>query len=373
MGLLNTSGTLVEEYSYDAWGKRRNALDWTSSVSGPFILYRGYTGHEHLDEFDLINMNGRMYDPSNGRFLSPDNTVQSPGFTQSYNRYSYCFNNPLKYIDPNGENPFIVATLFYAMYYTDWGYEMQKHYSAVAIKFNVGLGSEGYHLGVEMSVGIPKAFPISYRWHKGITFYSKTNDGGVVGNVTTSGQEVTYFGKFSVSSTEYQSFAADGSSTSQTLGQVMIGNPELNIKYQNDWQPDLLNNIALGFNLSDGGDRFRTAALQINAGQSKAGFNLFTGDPSLDPNKRDIEKGKGLHKGNYVYTYGNVDKYRSGIVYYGYGPFRIGTNSEINRHYIQNRFAHDYLLEGRIHHFQVLDRISQLNWYIGTGYGTGLW
>jgi RHS repeat-associated protein len=50
----------------------------------------------------LINMNGRMYDPLLGRMLSPDNYVQSPGFTQSYNRYSYCLNNPLKYTDPTG-------------------------------------------------------------------------------------------------------------------------------------------------------------------------------------------------------------------------------------------------------------------------------
>ena len=40
-----------------------------------------------------------------GRFLSPDPFVQSPGYSQSYNRYSYCFNNPLKYSDPSGYNP----------------------------------------------------------------------------------------------------------------------------------------------------------------------------------------------------------------------------------------------------------------------------
>ena len=47
-------------------------------------------------------MNGRVYDPTTGRFLSADNVVQAPGFTQSYNRYSYCMNNPLKYTDPTG-------------------------------------------------------------------------------------------------------------------------------------------------------------------------------------------------------------------------------------------------------------------------------
>ncbi|WP_369811424.1 RHS repeat-associated core domain-containing protein [Palleniella intestinalis] len=64
---------------------------------------RGYTGHEMLPEFDLINMNGRIYDPALGRFLSPDNYVQMPDNTQSFNRYAYCINNPLKYTDPSGE------------------------------------------------------------------------------------------------------------------------------------------------------------------------------------------------------------------------------------------------------------------------------
>jgi hypothetical protein len=48
-------------------------------------------------------MNARLYDPALGRFLSPDPFVQAPDFSQSYNRYSYCLNNPLRYTDPSGE------------------------------------------------------------------------------------------------------------------------------------------------------------------------------------------------------------------------------------------------------------------------------
>ncbi len=51
----------------------------------------------------MINMNGRLYDPVMARMLSPDNHVQDPENTQNYNRYSYCMNNPLKYVDPTGE------------------------------------------------------------------------------------------------------------------------------------------------------------------------------------------------------------------------------------------------------------------------------
>ena len=47
-------------------------------------------------------MNGRIYDPLLGRFLSADVVVQFPGSLQSYNRYSYVRNNPLTAADPSG-------------------------------------------------------------------------------------------------------------------------------------------------------------------------------------------------------------------------------------------------------------------------------
>ncbi|MFN8208751.1 MAG: FG-GAP-like repeat-containing protein [Bacteroidales bacterium] len=101
--MTNQSGTAVQYMSFDAWGRRRNHTDWTyTNVPTSFLVSRGYTMHEHLDQFGLINMNGRVYDPILGRFLEPDNYVQASGFTQSYNRFSYCWNNPLKYTDPSG-------------------------------------------------------------------------------------------------------------------------------------------------------------------------------------------------------------------------------------------------------------------------------
>ncbi len=49
-----------------------------------------------------VHMNGRIYDPLLGRFLSADLVVQFPNDLQSYNRYSYVQNNPLTYHDPSG-------------------------------------------------------------------------------------------------------------------------------------------------------------------------------------------------------------------------------------------------------------------------------
>lgn len=53
-------------------------------------------------------MNARLYDPWTARFLSPDPYVQLPDFTQSFNRYSYCLNNPLKLVDLTGKNVWLM-------------------------------------------------------------------------------------------------------------------------------------------------------------------------------------------------------------------------------------------------------------------------
>ncbi|MDR0543137.1 MAG: RHS repeat-associated core domain-containing protein [Dysgonamonadaceae bacterium] len=102
--LTNESGSVIDRYAYDPWGKRRNPNNWElPDTRTSFFINRGYTMHEHIDEFGLINMNGRMYDPLTAQFMSPDPYVQAPGNWLNYNRYAYCLNNPFKYTDPTGE------------------------------------------------------------------------------------------------------------------------------------------------------------------------------------------------------------------------------------------------------------------------------
>ena len=96
LAVVDSLGNKVFDAHYDAWGRQH---DVTVNSIG---LHRGYCGHEMLDEFRLINMNARLYSPYAGRFLAPDNYVQAPDNTQSFNRYGYCLNNPLKYVDPDG-------------------------------------------------------------------------------------------------------------------------------------------------------------------------------------------------------------------------------------------------------------------------------
>jgi RHS repeat-associated protein len=87
----NSTGAVIVEQNFDAWGRMRNPSTWayTGIPTNPTRLYRGYTWHEHVTQFGLINMNGRMYDPVIGRMLSVDNYVQEVRNSQSYNRYSY--------------------------------------------------------------------------------------------------------------------------------------------------------------------------------------------------------------------------------------------------------------------------------------------
>ena len=110
--ITNASGNEVQRLNFNAWGRRRDASNWNNYENLPEMKFdRGFTGHEHLEMFGLINMNARLYDPVLGRFLSPDPIVQVPDFTQSYNGYSYALNNPLSYKDPNGESLILAAAI----------------------------------------------------------------------------------------------------------------------------------------------------------------------------------------------------------------------------------------------------------------------
>lgn len=102
--LTDHNGQVTARRHFDAFGAPRGG-DW--SELGLVRLpdsetRRGFTGHEHLDEAELIHMNGRVYDYKVGRFLSVDPIIQSPGNSQSINPYSYIMNNPLAGTDPSG-------------------------------------------------------------------------------------------------------------------------------------------------------------------------------------------------------------------------------------------------------------------------------
>ncbi len=110
--LLNSAGTKLIGESFSAYGYRRTSGTWSGQLSASSSDYstiasttrRGFTDgfHEMLDNLDLIHMNGRVYDPVIGRFLSTDPVVAMAGNSQSLNPYSYVQTRPLTLTDPTG-------------------------------------------------------------------------------------------------------------------------------------------------------------------------------------------------------------------------------------------------------------------------------
>ena len=121
--IANADGSLAERLDYQAFGGRRNPSDPHAAGTASPNTPRGYTGHEYVDGTGVIHMNGRIYDSELGRFLQADPVIQAPNNTQSWNAYTYVFNNPFAYTDPTGMISFrqIFAVVFAAVYaYFTW-------------------------------------------------------------------------------------------------------------------------------------------------------------------------------------------------------------------------------------------------------------
>ena len=144
--VTNVNGAIVQELSYDAWGNLRNPYTWSGSFTGTPKFDRGYTGHEHLCTFGLINMNGRVYDPVMCCFLSVDTYVQDPGSPQNFNRYAYCLNNPLRYVDLDGEW-FLTGGL-------DYGKRSDGSYGITGVSLGVNFGFAGAGVHVNWADGL---------------------------------------------------------------------------------------------------------------------------------------------------------------------------------------------------------------------------
>lgn len=91
--ITDENGNVLERFSYDAWGKRRNP-DGSAYTGGESELTkRGFTGHKHVDDLGLIDMKARMYDSHIAMFQSVDPLGGG---------YTYVSNNPLRFTDPSG-------------------------------------------------------------------------------------------------------------------------------------------------------------------------------------------------------------------------------------------------------------------------------
>ena len=102
VAILNTSGTTVATYTYDAWGNilTTSGTLATSLGTANSLRYRGYVFDS---ETNLYYLQSRYYDPEMGRFINADAFASTGQGLLGNNMFAYCGNNPINYVDPSGQ------------------------------------------------------------------------------------------------------------------------------------------------------------------------------------------------------------------------------------------------------------------------------
>ncbi|WP_268225735.1 polymorphic toxin type 23 domain-containing protein, partial [Sinomicrobium oceani] len=421
LSITDKNGTVKEKRHFDAWGNIVKLTNGSGTALNNFtILDRGYTGHEHLAGVGLVHMNGRLYDPVMHRFLMPDNYVQDPFNTQNFNRYGYVLNNPLMYVDQNGEFFFVAALVVGAIVGAVAG---GAAYVANAIKTgNWNWGQFGMSiLGgavvgavsaavspasmVAVSIGkaalggfvgglMPSANVSMGNWNlsispaiafgKGIGVGGNFSIGFNDGNFSASaGFGISYYGsahgsgasgweyrkswsvggkignnELSVYSTKFSGFNGQ---FDQKVGGFSYRNGDFGFRYENDGTP------FSGWS-GDGGDSFRSAAVQLSYKDYSVGFNLFTGKREYVPGEDSPPQVGSNQMDDYGRRYPNGfvkevgTPYRLGALTFGYKGFRAGVDSEHIRHAIQDQAIHNLNILGVFDKRQPGFRNQSWNW-----------
>ena len=278
LALYKSNFTQTYAATYDAWGKQtisKNALN----------LRRGYCLHEHWNELDLIDMNGRFYDPVLGRFLSPDPYVQDITNPQNFNRYSYCLNNPLKYTDPSGEMFWLIPTIGWSK-------------------------SGGLSFGISAVFGIPGEWSVQ----AGVSF-SKNNFCGFVG--ATAAMTTAYI-------------------SASTQGGLSVG-------LTTGFSPYSGTIVSTNFCTAGIGYNFKSESGYANISAWNSTANGMEFDPSVSvmvfPERTtNLVRGKGFHDNDYVLKqFVEAGKYQEALDYFGFE----GTYDP-ERHKSKNYDAKDY-------------------------------
>ena len=349
LSVVDENGTKVFEASYDAWGKQTVTLN---SIG----LHRGYTGHEMLSEFDIINMNGRLYDPVLGRFLSPDNYVQMPDNSQNFNRYSYCLNNPLKYTDPSGEfwNLIIGVAIGGVFNWASHGFQLNAkglgYFATGAVAGAVGAGLAS---GVNVAMAGGNFWTGAAGLAKGIA-----STGFLTG--AASGASAGFAGGFIFGAgNSWVGGSSFGKGLLAGLGSGSIG------ALEGGFAGGLLG----GLDALDKGTNFWTGKASFNTTGAMA---CTEGAPS-DFRIGDLidVKYKGMFKGQYVYESKQLGTYASGNyagftlpdqgIVVGDGVFSSGKKGGLAM--LQHEFGHvlQYRKVGAIDYYDVIAKESLLN------------
>lgn len=377
LALINTSQNVVEEASFDSWGRRRNSNNWSySNISSPSILIRGYVMHEHLDEVGLINMNGRVYDQVLGRFIQPDAFIQDPQVIANFNRYAYSLNNPLKYSDPTGNwiglvawpmgflsnllgnlvegghaNPFQDAAD-----QTNWFFNTMNDATKFPIYNNgstqVSLGLDVFAMGISISAshqegelgiggsvgvgigGFNASGSISYQSSSG---YGISFGGGTGNNSYSYGGSVNYNGYgIGYYQTHYGSSSNNpsGSPNPQTVGGITLFGKNWSARMENDF-------------LAGTGDKWRTGAFEVSVGKFSVGFSIYTNEQTNPPDKFDKTAKSPIWGANNRPRKGEtLGGWINGLVYDA--PIWLGYNTGmgISRIGYSHRYVQDFFQNG---------------------------
>ncbi len=377
--VTDQNGVIVAEQNFDAWGNKRNTDNWNYSniPSVEEWLYRGFTGHEHLPEFGLINMNGRMYDPNLGRMLSPDNYVQAPDYSQSYNRYSYCWNNPLKFTDPDGNYAILALGLFILGSSMDHVLNMGYYdHDNIGDAFKAGFNDaynaynqinsvasvsvyqdDHWNVSVGLSLsGLGATASVTYTngdWSIGAAYsasYASSPMSGNTGIGTTAGIGASYYDDQKNVGLSLGFATYGGINQKQTLWTLGFRSGDVSFALSND---------AFIPKKFGGGDRWQTAAFELSIGQASIGMSLYTTEPPKD----EYRSGQGsnmdyespTHGRNRWFlsrrdkgTYFSGDRVYAGLYFglkSGQSVSRIGVDAPWVQDVFQN-FVHKYITLG---------------------------
>lgn len=400
MGGMMANG-VIEERSFDAWGRIRDPQTWQPYGSivplpAPWITDRGYTGHEHIWTIlnsgaaashynnNIINMNGRLYDPLIGRMFSPDPAVPDATNSQDYNKYMYARNNPLKYTDPDGNVVWFVPVIYAAV---NVGVDLMINKGKMnfgQICMSAASGAIGGLLGGGAITSVGGAFlsaglsqvnkfvpgvsiyqsdnfnlsisPMFGMGTSGMNFGASVNASGTIGELSygtsigggfnegisslgdKAGSSLFYnfggYGSLRAGNTPislgYSWNSFTGGATNQGVGALTLRVGDFSLRIDED------------FGIGDWEDRYRTggmiATYRVNNDVTLAlGSSMLTGD--ADFNQRRYEEG-GYEWGTYDNCAEKGHNLRAGtlyggVIYKGQAYF-MGHNSEKRLHSVQN-------------------------------------
>ena len=342
------NGNIEARQNFDAWGRSRKPdnLAYNNVPVPPSWLYRGFTSHEHMPEFGLVNMNGRVYDPILGRMLSPDNFLMPTG-TQGHNRYTYANNNPLKYTDPTGNflKPAMFATILIGDFISNVIYgspdALGSAYTrattgteemANCMQFNVyssektaitagfspfdlGISANLYHVDGDFDFNASVGYGLITGPYAGVGLGYSAGDWrfGVSGSTNfdtyAGGAGATYTdGDFSIG--YYQSYHGGNSNKNENNwnGGFRVKYGDFSIREENDF-------LAVGHS----SDKGRTQALEIGYGVISVGSSIYTNDGATEGDGSENEPSRtyGLNQTDY-------DAWKKGKVYIA--PLYLGVN-----------------------------------------------